>query len=114
MLNPFKISLDMVLPALNREILSQCSAHCHTNEISNNAIYFHCFLEDFLYCFVALTTWACVSPKVATLIMAAMMVLIFVCFYFIDNSETKCTSSLSDDLSGVHYSALETNGMFGV
>ena len=46
--------------------------------------------------------------------MAAMMVLIFVCFYFIDNSETKCTSSLSDDLSGVHYSALETNGMFGV
>lgn len=59
--------------------------------------------------YTALTTWACVSPKVATLIMAAMMVLIFVCFYFIDNSETKCTSSLSDDLSGVHYSALETN-----
>lgn len=75
---------------------------------------FIAFFKIFFYCFVALTTWACVSPKVATLIMAAMMVLIFVCFYFIDNSETKCTSSLSDDLSGVHYSALETNGMFGL
>lgn len=46
--------------------------------------------------------------------MVVMMVLIFVCFYFIDNLEIKCISFLLDDFSGVYYLVFEINGMFGV
>ncbi|XP_022781893.1 protein BTN1-like [Stylophora pistillata] len=59
--------------------------------------------------YTALTTWACVSPKVTTLISAAMMFLILVCYYFIHKSEEKRNCSPSDDHIGVPYSALETN-----
>lgn len=59
---------------------------------------------------VAMTTWACVSPNATILIMAAMLLLIFVCYYVMDKKHLESPSLPTDKHAGVEYTALETKG----
>lgn len=59
--------------------------------------------------YLAMTTWACVSPQITIAATTTLYVLIFVCYYLMDK---KCLESLSPPgdckHSGVEYTALET------
>jgi len=57
--------------------------------------------------YTAMTTWACVSPNATILIMAAMLLLIFVCYYAMDKKHLEA-SPPRDEHAGVEYSALDT------
>lgn len=56
-----------------------------------------------------MTTWACVSPNATILIMAAMLLLIFVCYYAMDKKHLEA-SPPTDEHAGVEYTALDTTG----
>ncbi|KAL9988097.1 hypothetical protein ACROYT_G002501 [Oculina patagonica] len=58
--------------------------------------------------YTAMTTWACVSPNVTILIMAAVLLLIFVCYYAMDKKHLESPSFPTDYHAGVKYTALET------
>ena len=59
---------------------------------------------------VALTTWACVSPQIAIVIMAVVSPLILVCYYIMDKKHLKSPSPSSDKHAGVEdRTALDTN-----
>ena len=57
-----------------------------------------------------MTTWACVSPNATILIMAAMLLLIFVCYYAMDKKHLESPSPPTDEHAGVEYTALDTKG----
>ena len=57
-----------------------------------------------------MTTWACVSPNATILIMAAMLLLMFVCYYAMDKKHLESPSPLTDEHAGVQYTALDTKG----
>lgn len=61
-----------------------------------------------------MTTWACISPKATHCIMAAMMVLIFVCYYATGNSVSKPPTYLTAEHVGVRLLALNTDGKFSI
>lgn len=64
---------------------------------------------------VALTTWACVSPQIAIVIMAVVSPLILVCYYIMDKKHLKSPSPSSDKHVGVEYTALDANkGSYGI
>lgn len=59
-----------------------------------------------------MTTWACVSPSATILIMAAMLLLIFVCYYAMDKKHLESPSpppTNENDNRG-EYTALVTKG----
>ena len=57
-----------------------------------------------------MTTWACVSPSVTILIMAAMLLLGFVCYYVMDKKHLESPSPPTDEHAGVEYTVLNTQG----
>ncbi|KAJ7385234.1 battenin CLN3 protein [Desmophyllum pertusum] len=59
--------------------------------------------------YTAMTTWFCVSPNATILIMAAMLFLMFVCYYAMDKKHLESPSPLADEHTGVQYTVLETN-----
>ena len=61
-----------------------------------------------------MTRWAYISPKAAHCIMAAMMVLIFVCYYATGNSESKPPTCLTAEHVGMCFLALNTDGKFSI
>ena len=58
---------------------------------------------------VALTTWACVSPQIAIVIMAVVSLLIPACYYIMDKKHVKSPSPSSEKHAGVEYTALDAN-----
>ncbi|KAL9988094.1 hypothetical protein ACROYT_G002497 [Oculina patagonica] len=58
--------------------------------------------------YTAMTTWASVSPNATILIMAAMLLLIFVCYYAMDKKHLESPSPPADEHVGVQYTALAT------
>ena len=54
-----------------------------------------------------MTTWACVSPNATILIMAAMLLLIFVCYYVMDKKHLEDSPPTA---GGVEYTALDSTG----
>ena len=58
---------------------------------------------------VALTTWACVSPQIAIVIMAVVSLLIPACYYIMDKKHVKSPSPASEKHAGVEYTALDAN-----
>ncbi|KAL9988099.1 hypothetical protein ACROYT_G002503 [Oculina patagonica] len=58
--------------------------------------------------YTAMTTWACISPNATILIMAAMLLLIFVCYYAMDKKHLESPSPATDEHAGVEYTALDT------
>ena len=72
----------------------------------------HIFIAKQLFVFVAMTTWACASPSATILIMAAMLLLIFVCYYAMDKKHLESPSpppTNESDNRG-EYTALVTKG----
>ena len=61
-----------------------------------------------------MTRWAYISPKATYCIMAAMMVLIFVCYYATGNSESKPPTCLTAEHVGMRFLALNTDGKFSI
>ena len=59
-----------------------------------------------------MTTWACVSPSATILIMAAMLLLIFVCYYAMDKKhlESPIPPPTSENDNRGEYTALVTKG----
>lgn len=58
-----------------------------------------------------MTTWACVSPNATILIMAAMLLLIFVCYYAMDKKHLGSPSSpAASKCGGIKYTPIETDG----
>ena len=57
-----------------------------------------------------MTTWACVSPSVTILIMAAMLLLGLVCYYVMDKKHLESPSPPTDEHAGVEYTVLNTQG----
>ena len=68
------------------------------------------YLKLFYSCLTAMTTWACVSPKITILIVAAMLLLIFVWYYVMDKKHLESHSPPADEHAGVEYTALDTKG----
>ena len=56
-----------------------------------------------------MTTWACVSPNATILIMAAMLLLIFVCYYVMDKKHLEDSPPTAEH-GGVEYTALDSTG----
>lgn len=61
--------------------------------------------------YTAMTTWACVSPNATILIMAAMLLLIFVCYYVMDKKHLESPSSPTAEHGGIKYTAIETDDL---
>lgn len=60
--------------------------------------------------YTAMTTWACVSPNATILIMAAMLLLIFVCYYAMDKKHLGSPSSpAASECGGRKYTPIETD-----
>ncbi|CAH3190300.1 unnamed protein product, partial [Porites evermanni] len=59
--------------------------------------------------YTALTTWACVSPQIAIVIMAVVSLLIPACYYIMDKKHVKSPSPSSEKHAGVEYTALDAN-----
>lgn len=57
--------------------------------------------------YTAMTTWACVSPNATILIMAAMLLLIFVCYYVMDKKHLEDSPPTAEH-AGVEYTALDS------
>lgn len=57
-----------------------------------------------------MTTWACVSPSVTILIMAAMLLLGLVCYFTMDKKHLESPSPPTDHHAGVEYTSLNTQG----
>ena len=58
-----------------------------------------------------MTTWACASPNIAIVAMAAMLLLLFVFYYVMDKKHLQSPSSPTDEHAGVQYTVLETQGI---
>lgn len=58
-----------------------------------------------------MTTWACVSPNATILIMAAMLLLIFVCYYVMDKKHLGSPSYSSPEASehGIKYTPIQAD-----
>lgn len=58
--------------------------------------------------YTAMTTWACVSPKIAFAVMAPTSVLIFVCYFVMEKKHLRSASPPEGEHTGVEYTALHT------